>query len=281
MTDKLNRIDETFARLDVTGRKGLLPFITAGFPDAGSTGPLLAELDQPGVVAVEVGFPFSDPIADGPTIQSSFYHALAGGLKIASIFDSVRRFRSRSQLPTVAMVSHSIVYRQSPEAFIRRSAEAGFDGLIIPDLPAEEAEPTADLAAKHGLCLIMMAAPTTAPSRRPGIARLSSGFLYYMAVTGVTGERQDLAADLARQVGEWRSLTDLPICVGFGISTADHVRRVTEVADGAIVGSALIRRLLEGVEAGEPRAKIVARAGALVRELAAGLPTNGDRKATT
>lgn len=272
MSPTANRIDEAFARLCAAGSRGLLPYVTAGFPDAESTEVLLAEMERCGVTAVEVGFPFSDPIADGPVIQSSFYHTLQSNLKVATIFEQVRRFRARSELSLAAMASYSIIYRLGPRSFAERCVEAGFDGLIVPDLPAEEAAPTAELAKKHGLRLIMMATPTTAPERRAAIARLSSGFLYYVAVTGVTGERRDLAADLPQQVADWRTLTDLPICVGFGISTADHVRRVTQFADGVIVGSALIHRMLDGVQADESRDQIIARAGSFIRELLTGLP---------
>jgi tryptophan synthase alpha chain len=272
MSSNANRIDDAFARLRANGRKGLLPYVTAGFPDAESTEPMLTELERSGVTAVEVGFPFSDPIADGPVIQSSFYHALGCKLKMASIFEQVARFRAHSDLPLAAMVSYSIVYRLGPRAFVEKCAEAGFDGLIVPDLPAEEAQATAELADEHNLRLIMMATPTTAPQRRAAIAELSSGFLYYVAVTGVTGERRDLAADLPDHVAEWRKLTKLPICVGFGISTADHVRRVARFADGIIVGSALIHRLQDGIQAGESRSQLIARAGQFIRDLLTGLP---------
>ena len=246
--DAANRIDERFTQLTRDGRKGLWPYITAGYPDLETTARLLEALDGLGVAGVELGFPYSDPVADGPVIQTSFSRALAGGLTLESIFKTVRAVRSTVRMPLLAMVSFSIVYRVGVERFLERAAEAGFDGLIVPDLSLEEADGTARAVERVGLRMVMLVAPTTSPERRERIASLSSGFVYYLSVSGITGERDQLPADLVANVERLRSVSGQPVCVGFGISKPDHVRRVCAAADGAIVGSAIVRRITDAID---------------------------------
>jgi len=262
-----NRIDEAFRVLAADGRKGLLPYITAGYPDLEVTARLLREFERLGVTAVELGLPYSDPIADGPVIQTSFVHALQSGLKIGSIFEMVGDLRRDLAIPLVAMVSFSVVYRIGVERFIERCRRVGFDGLIMADLSLEEAPGVAERIRQAGLRLVMLVAPTSSWQRREQIARLASGFLYYVSVTGVTGERDRLPEDLVENVRRLREVGRLPVCVGFGISTPRQVRTVCTVADGAIVGSAIVRRIGQVMQAGGTTEQIVSTVAGFVGEL--------------
>ncbi len=268
-----NRIDDVFARLGRDGRKGLWPFVTAGYPDLDTTIELLQAFDRAGVAGIELGIPYSDPVADGPVIQTSFFHALERGLKIDSIFERVGALRSTVSMPLLAMVSFSIVYRIGIERFIDRAAATGFDGLIIPDLSLEEAEDTAGRAAGAGLRLIMLVSPTTSQERRERIASLSTGFVYYLSVAGITGERDQLPPDLIENVERLRGTSGRPVCVGFGISRPEHVQTVCTVADGAIVGSAIVRRISDCVKRGAARGQIVQEVARLIDDLQAPLAT--------
>lgn len=215
---------------------------------------------------VELGIPFSDPIADGPVIQQAFSAALAGGLRVADVLAMIAEVRSLVPYPILAMVSISIVSRIGMAAFVQRSASAGLDGLIVPDVSLEEAPELAGRARGAGLRFSMLVAPTTPPERQQAIARLTSGFLYYVSVQGTTGERDRLPLDLAGRVGRLRAATGLPVLVGFGISRSDHVREVCRLADGAIVGSAIVHRMTEAVEP-TGNGLVVEPTLALVREL--------------
>jgi tryptophan synthase alpha chain len=249
---------EVFGELRAKKRIALMPFIPAGFPDLETTGALLPALEEGGASLIEVGIPFSDPIADGPTIQEAFTAALARKLKLRDVFAAVAAARSKVSIPLVAMVSYSVAYRTGVDGFLRRAKEAGFDGLILPDLPPPEANEVCRAVRQAGLETILLVAPSTTAQRRKEIAELSSGFVYYLSVAGVTGERSKLPEDLARNVKELKQLTDRPVSVGFGISSARQVAQLSEVADGAIVGSALVRRIRE--HAGEG-AEAIAAAG--------------------
>jgi tryptophan synthase alpha chain len=217
---------------------------------------------------VEVGFPFSDPIADGPVIQEAFTRALAAGTRVEGVFQAVSRVRGAFEHPIVAMVSASIVYRAGVGEFIRRAAGAGFDGLIVPDLSLEEAPHLGRLAREAGLRLCMLIAPTTPPARQRRIAEVAGGFLYYVSVQGVTGERSALPPNLAAHVAQVRAETRLPVLVGFGISRAGHVREVCGLADGAIVGSAIVRRMEPLLSAGGNDEEVVAGTLEFIRGLA-------------
>ena len=230
-----------------------MPFIPAGYPDLATTEAALAALEAGGADLIELGFPFSDPIADGPVIQEAFTAALAKKLKIGDVFESVARAREKVSIPLVSMVSYSIVFRFGVDRFVAAAKQAGFDGLILPDLPPPEAQAICDRVRAGGLDTVLLVAPTTAAHRRAEIARLSSGFIYYLSVSGITGERDQLPPNLAENVRQMKGLTDRPVCVGFGISKAAHVSQLRGVADGAIVGSAVVKRMRgrigEGAEA--------------------------------
>jgi tryptophan synthase alpha chain len=264
-----NRLDTRLVELAGRGRAALVPYLTGAYPDLEVTCRLIRRFDQLGAAAVEIGFPFSDSIADGPVIQDSFHRALTGGCRVEELFEAVGRLRGQIEVPLIAMVSFSIVDRIGMERFVERAAEAGFDGLITPDVPVEEAQPIADAAGAAGLKNIMLVATSTPPQRCRQVAALCTGFVYQIAVAGITGERDGLARDLADYVRRLRKVTDLPICVGFGISSPDQVRQVAALADGVIVGSAIVRRITEAIDAGRSHDQIVDSVSAFVGELIA------------
>ena len=255
----------------VGGPPRLLPYITAGYPDVDTTVELLGRLDPAACAAVELGIPFSDPIADGPVIQTSFSRALEAGLRLAPLLDALRGCRGKLPVPLVAMVSYTLVYRRDPRAFVDAAREAGIEALIVPDLALEEATELAELGRAADCPLVLLIAPTSGADRRRRIAALSEPFIYYQALAGVTGERATLPADLTAHVAELRGETDKPICVGFGISSAAQVRAVAAIADGVIVGSAIVRRMNEAVDRRAPRAALVQSVTDFVGELATGL----------
>ena len=262
-------IAQVFAELRAKKRIALMPFIPAGYPDLATTRALLPALERGGASLIEVGIPFSDPIADGPTVQEAFVAALAKKLKLNDVFETVRAARPSVSIPLVAMVSYSVVYRTGLARFLREAKEAGFDGLILPDLPPPEANAICRTVREAGLDTILMVAPSTTAQRRTEIAELSSGFIYYLSVAGVTGERTRLPEDLGRNVRGLKQLTDRPVCVGFGVSNAAHVAQLADVADGAIVGSGVVRRLKQHADLGETPDQIAEAAKAYCQELLA------------
>lgn len=248
----------------------LLPYLTACFPDAAFTEALLRQLGGIAeVAAIEIGFPFSDSIADGPVIQESFHAALENGFKVEHAFALAQHVRPRIDAALVAMASYTLVHRYGTTKFMRAAADAGYDGVILPDVPIEESSVTSDAAASAGLCHIGLIGPHTPLERARRIAERSSGFVYRIAAPGTTGERTELPTTLAADVAELRRCTSVPICVGFGVSDRDQVRGICAVADGAIVGSAIVRRIADGVRAGEDRATLLRRVEEFVRALLA------------
>jgi tryptophan synthase alpha chain len=266
----MNSIDALFQRLRREKRKAFMPFVTAGDPDLGFTERLLPCVAAAGADLIEIGFPFSDPIADGPVIQASYTRALDRGLKLDDMFATLGRVKCVPgwATPAVGMVSYSLVFRSGPARFLERAKEAGLSGLIVPDLTAEEADEFAAQARERDVRLILLVTPTTPPARAEKIARLCTGFLYCVSVIGITGERDRLPETLRGQLARLRSLTDLPLCVGFGVSRPEQVKELREIADGVIVGSALVRKLEKARE--EPE-KAVDEISALVRSLAIAL----------
>ena len=243
-------IRQTFDALRQRGQIGLMPFVPAGYPDLETTRQTLPALAAAGANVIEIGIPFSDPIADGPVIQEAFTAALSRKLRLADIFATVASARPAVSVPLVAMVSYSIVFRYGLDRFLADMKSAGFDGLILPDLPPPEAQQICRTVQSAGLDTTLLVAPTTAPQRRQEIADLCSGFVYYLSISGITGERDRLPADLAQNVTGLKRLTDKPVCVGFGISQPEHVARLAGVADGAIVGSAVVRRMQQHAHEG-------------------------------
>lgn len=262
------RIDDIFSDLRRREAKAIMPFLTAGDPDVATTAKVIESVAAAGASVCEIGIPFSDPIADGPVIQASMTRALDGGVRVDAVIEAVRGVRSRTGVGLVAMCSYSIVHRRGLDAFCRTVADAGFDGLILPDLSLEESPPARDAAKRHGLSLSLLIAPTTPVERAQRIAEASTGFVYVVSRKGITGESAALPPELPERLEAIRRATDLPLAVGFGLSTADQVRAVVKEADAAIVGSALVRRIHEAHEAGRDAA---AEAGRFTAELAEGL----------
>lgn len=261
----MNRIDQIFETLRARGGKALMPFITAGDGGVDKLTGIIPALERGGASICEIGIPFSDPIADGPVIQASMTRALDESVTVDQVFEAVAQARPHTDLGLVAMVSYSIVYRIGLDAFVRDAAQAGFDGFIFPDLPLEESQAARDAAADAGLILSMLIAPTTPIERAQEIAAASTGFVYVVSRRGITGESSSLPPDLPERLTRLREVTQAPMAVGFGVSTPDQVRDIVSVADAAIVGSAMVRRLIDqpGGMAGE--------AEAFTRQLASGL----------
>ncbi|MBT8484365.1 MAG: tryptophan synthase subunit alpha [Phycisphaerales bacterium] len=258
----MSRIDDIFAARRRAGLPTLMPYITAGHPTLEVTRAVIPALETAGASIVEVGFPFSDPIADGAVIAGAMHEALAAGVTPRDVLAAVRAVRPATTLGLVAMVSDSIIERVGPARFVAEAADAGFDGLIVPDLDVDAAGTLRDLAANRDLAFALLVAPTTPADRIGHIAALCRGFVYLLARAGLTGERTE-APEVADRVAMLRAVTDLPIAVGFGITRPDHVRVVTRSADAAIVGSALVRTMSGPDPVGAARA--------LVSELARGL----------
>ncbi len=241
----MSSIDQLFTKLRDEGRKALMPFITAGDPDLDFTEQLLRELDRRGCHLCELGIPYSDPIADGPVIQASYTRALGRGRRLAQILETVERVTPKVQAPLVTMVSYAIVYRHGLARYVDKARAAGVAGAIVPDLPVEEAGELAKICRDADFSLIQLVTPTTPRERAVRIAETSSGFLYYVSVAGITGERTELPPELVENVGWLREQTTLPLCVGFGISRPKHVKMLAPVADGIIVGSAIVRQIAD------------------------------------
>lgn len=252
----MNRIETRFEELRSEGRTAFMPFLTAGDPDAQTTVALVEACARAGAAIVELGFPYSDPIADGPTIQNSYTRALDRQLRLSEVFDLVRSVRGRSDVPLVGMVSYSLIYRRGLDGFVEDSAEGGLDGLIVPDLPVEEADLLAQKCAEADLAAVYLIAPTTTAERRRLIAQRATGFVYCVSVVGITGERDALPSELISYLDELRQLTDKPLAVGFGISRPEQAAALAPHADGVIVGSAIVRLMEEHLQ--EPQVGVAA-----------------------
>ena len=246
-----------------------MPFFTAGDPDIEATEAIIKEAAARGADLAEIGVPFSDPIADGPTIQASYFRALENGFKVEHVFELVQRLRTGGvTIPLVCMVSDSLVFKRGTDTFFTKAKDAGFDGLIIPDLPAGYEGDTSERAAEHGLDHIFLCAPTTTPERRDAIAKVSRGFIYYISVTGITGARTALPPDLEANVADLKKRTDTPVCVGFGIGQPEQAAAVGKIADGVIVGSALVKQAAALHAEGRARGEITKEIGDAVEALA-------------
>lgn len=265
-TTGMDRLAAMFAANRAAGRKALAPFVTAGDPDAATSVAVLEALDRAGASLCELGVPYSDPIADGPVIQSSYTRALNAGITLEGVFGIATQASARVRMPILAMASYSLIFRRGIAKFVSDSVAAGLAGLVVPDLPLEESDDLDTACRAAGLALVRLVTPTTPPDRAEQIARKSTGFLYCVAVAGVTGARTELPSGLIDRIQWLRTKTDVPILVGFGISGPDQVRAVAAVADGVIVGSALVRRVTEA--AGKPRQDLLADVGHYAADLA-------------
>lgn len=260
--NSMNRIDQKFKDLKKAKKKAFIAFITAGDPDLKTTGDMIIALEKAGADIIELGVPFSDPLADGPTIQLSYQRSLKKGTNIDKILQVVRQVRPFSQVPIAFMSSYNPIFHYGEEKFIKAAKAAEVDGLIIPDLPPEEASVLIKLCRKHNIALVFFLSPTTTPQRMKKIVKVSTGFIYYVSLTGVTGARAALPDDILSKIKSAKRATQKPICVGFGISTPEQVREISKVADGVIVGSAIVKEIekhLQEANVAEKAAELVSR----------------------
>ncbi|MFQ5536668.1 MAG: tryptophan synthase subunit alpha [Gemmatimonadota bacterium] len=239
-------IARTFAERNAKGQVTLIPYVTAGYPGRKETLPVMKALAKAGADILELGIPFSDPLADGPTIQRSSFAALQGGMTVRGILEDLRRFRETEATPVVLFSYLNPILRYGVEDFLRDAVEAGAQGLLLTDLPTGADPRLEDAIRASGLDLIRLLAPTTDAARIPAVAREGSGFLYYISRTGVTGARTSLREELAAEVAAVRERVDLPVAVGFGISSPEQAAEVGGIAEGVVVGSAVIQALDEG-----------------------------------
>ena len=268
-TMSTTRIERRFAALKAEGRAGLVAFVTAGDPDYQTSLDLVRALPGAGADVIELGMPFTDPMADGPAIQASSLRALAQGMSLPKTLQLVRDFRAGdSDTPIVLMGYYNPVYSYGVGAFLKAAKEAGVDGLIVVDLPPEEDSELCLPALQAGLNFIRLATPTTDDKRLPAVLRNTSGFVYYVSIAGITGTRSAATTDIATAVARLKRHTSLPVAVGFGIKTADQAAAVARDADAAVVGSALVQKIADNLTDASAAKEAVL---ALVRDLAAGV----------
>lgn len=236
----MNSLERNFRKLISIGRKLFLPYVTLGDPDLKSSCQITKTLARAGADAIEIGIPFSDPIADGPTIQRATSRALANGINLKTAFKVLKKLKNELSIPILFMSYYNPIFRMGEENFFQKARENRLDGIIIPDLAVEEASDFSAKARAIDLASIFFISPTTPIERAKKIARISTGFIYYISLTGVTGAREKLAPELIKNLKLIRKLTSKPICVGFGISNPQQVRLVKNYVDGIIIGSAIV-----------------------------------------
>jgi tryptophan synthase alpha chain len=268
----MGRLGERFAALRSRGERALIPFVTAGDPDLATTEALVLAMAESGADAIEIGVPFSDPLAEGPTIQRASERALRSGTSLRRVLELVGDLRPRLELPLVLMGYANSLFTMGEQAFASAARAVGVDGIIVVDLPPEEGASLFSAAERCGIDPVLLAAPTTRPERLEMLAGQTRGFLYYVSLTGVTGARSELSLGIEEVVRSVRAVSEVPVCVGFGVSTPEHARRIGEYADGVVVGSALIDR----IEAAPSPEAAVDAVAAFVSELKQPLRQSGD-----
>ncbi len=244
----MKTISQVFKTLKKQNRRALIPYITAGDPDLDITAKLILTISQNGGDILELGVPFSDPLADGPTIQTASQRALKSGTTLKGILEMVREIRKKTDIPLVLMSYYNPLRQYGLEALARDASKAGINGFIVPDLTPEEATDWLKVCKEHSLDTIFLIAPTTSLNRARKIAQMSRGFIYYVSVTGVTGARESLPQDIIENLKQLRKITNKPIAVGFGISSPNHVRMLVPYTDGIVVGSAIVKLIGETKE---------------------------------
>ena len=263
----MDRLAEAFARARREKRAAFVAYLCAGDPDFDTSLAACRAVLDAGADVLELGVPFSDPLADGPTNQLAAQRALAGGMTAARVFELVRRLREKSPAPIVFYTYYNVVFSPGVENYVRAAKEAGVDGMLTLDLPPEEADELLAACAKHDLKTVFLVAPTTPASRLPRIGAAATGFIYYVSREGVTGVRDQVAANIPEAVARIRQHTTRPVVVGFGLSTPEQVKQVARVADGVVVGSALVNVIKENLD---NRAGLPARLRSAAAELVAG-----------
>lgn len=241
----MNRIDEKFIELKRLNRKAFIPYIMAGDPSLEKTRENVLLLEEYGADIIELGVPFSDPLADGPTIQRAAERALKAGVTLKKIIPFVKKLRQHTQIPIILMTYYNPVFKYGEEHFARDAEDAGIDGVIIPDLPPEEGEGFIKTSHIHNLRAIFLAAPTSTAERIKKIIASCSGFVYYISITGITGSRLILDKTFKNHIKAVRRLSDKPVAVGFGVSTPEDAKNIAQMADGVIVGSAIVKKFYE------------------------------------
>lgn len=244
----MSRIEKAFRRLKKEGRKAFIPYIMAGDPSLARTKKLVGLLEECGADIIELGVPFSDPLADGPVIQAAAERAIKKGATLSKVLDSVRDIRKTTEIPIVLMTYFNPIFKYGEEIFPADAKEAGVDGIIVPDLPPDEAGNLIRFSREQGLDTIFLVAPTSTPQRIRLVAKSSSGFIYYVSITGITGAKLRLDASQHRSIKALRAFTRKPVALGFGVSRPAEAKAVAGFADGVIVGSAIVRKLNEAPE---------------------------------
>jgi tryptophan synthase alpha chain len=259
----MNRIDKKFIQLKKQDKKAFIAFITAGYPDLSTTAKLVITLEKNGVDIIELGVPFSDPLADGPIIQEASRYSLKQGTNLVKILDLVKQLRRHTSLPICLMTYYNPVFCFGDKFFVDQAKACGVDGVIIPDLPYEEAREFSRYANQKGLANICFISPTSSEARIKAILKIARGFIYYVSLTGVTGSRKRLDADLKTKLAKIKKLTTKPVCVGFGISGTRQVKEVGKISDGVIMGSAIVAQIKKNMG----QRNLVQRVGSFVGRL--------------
>lgn len=244
----MSKIEEVFKDLRVKGRKAFIPYIMAGDPDLAKTEEVILFFEEVGADIVELGIPFTDPLADGPTIQRASERALKKGITLKKVLEFVKRIRRSIKIPIVLMTYYNPIFKYGEERFVKETVQYGVNGIIVPDLPPDEATDLIRFSKREGLDTVFLLAPTSTEDRVKTVARTSSGFIYYVSITGITGSRLQIDESLGESIKKIRKITDKPVCVGFGVSNPEEASRVSEIADGVIIGSAIVKMLNESPE---------------------------------
>lgn len=256
----MSKIEEVFKDLRVKGRKAFIPYIMAGDPDLAKTEEVILFFEEVGADIVELGIPFTDPLADGPTIQRASERALKKGITLKKVLEFVKRIRRSIKIPIVLMTYYNPIFKYGEERFVKESVQYGVNGIIVPDLPPDEATDLIRFSKREGLDTVFLLAPTSTEDRVRRVARTSSGFIYYVSITGITGSRLQIDESLGESIKKIRKITDKPVCVGFGVSNPEEASRVSEIADGVIIGSAIVKMLNESPEGFEDFVKTLRKA---------------------
>lgn len=244
----MNRIENIFKKLKAQDKKAFIPYIMAGDPSLEGTIETVLLLERCGADIIEIGVPFTDPLADGPTIQRSAERALKSGVTLRKIISLVAELRKVTQIPVVLMTYYNPVFKYGEKKFVADAVDAGVDGVIIPDLPPDEAQVIIKLSKNKGLATVFLLAPTSTDDRIRKVAKASRGFIYYVPITGITGSNLSLDDSIKESINNIRNASDKPVAVGFGISRSEEARAIAAIADGVIVGSAIVKRLHESPE---------------------------------
>lgn len=242
----MSRITTTFQELRKAGRKALIPYIMSGDPSLASTKRFIAQLEDAGADIIELGVPFSDPLADGPTIQRAHERALQNGITLRRVLAFVKGIRRTTQIPVVLMTYYNPVFKFGVEVFVKKAVEAGVDGVIVPDLIPDEADELINAARKHNLDTIFLLAPTSTQDRIKKVTRASTGFIYYVSITGITGGKLSVGRSMKDTLSLTKKSSIKPVVVGFGISKPDEASKVAGLADGVVVGSAIVKLISQG-----------------------------------